>query len=353
MLTLHQKFKDKYSILPIQNKIYVILSLLSVFFAIFSTFANIVVNAGLLQIIMSNIMTATAVYFLYISLTIIKINRKRFFSIIIMIVIIFPFFWIIGAGSYGYVPYLYLISSLLIALLLNIRESIIAFIIQFITVLVLIIVEYNYPSIIIPYTSELLRTIDVAISFFIITSLIFISLSIIIREYNETIKELTLAKKQLETISNMDALSGIYNRRFLMKKLERCVLNNDNISTIMFDIDNFKMINDTYGHAIGDTVIKEVSSVLAANIRSEDIVGRIGGEEFLVILNNSNYTLAKSKAENLRKLIANHTWMFKDLNVTISGGVYSKKDTDDIEKILTEVDMFLYKSKNEGKNKIS
>ena len=125
------------------------------------------------------------------------------------------------------------------------------------------------------------------------------------------------------------------------------------VTVIMFDIDDFKIINDTYGHSIGDEVILGVSELLTLNTRENDIVGRIGGEEFLIVLSNANYGLALIIAEKLRLLISEKKWSKENLSVTVSGGVYTKEDTDTVEKTLEKVDVYLYKSKREGKNIIN
>jgi diguanylate cyclase (GGDEF)-like protein len=215
-------------------------------------------------------------------------------------------------------------------------------------------IENTYPNTITHYTSNSIRTLDLGLSFFIITAFIFVVLRKIMKEYTDTIEELETAKNKLRVISNTDELSGIYNRRYLLNRLEHNLLNSsNNISVIMFDIDDFKKINDTYGHTAGDEIIKKISWIFTNNIRSKDIVGRIGGEEFLIVLDDSNYNSAKLKAEHLRTLVANHKWSFENLKVTISGGVYSKKNADTIEDILKKVDVYLYKSKNNGKNRIN
>jgi diguanylate cyclase (GGDEF)-like protein len=120
----------------------------------------------------------------------------------------------------------------------------------------------------------------------------------------------------------------------------------------MLDIDNFKSVNDTYGHNMGDEVLKLVSIQIRKHIRRDDILGRIGGEEFLIVLQNTPLEDACQKAEELRKNIEDMRWDINDLHVTISGGVHTYKQGDSLDEFLDEADKLLYQAKNSGRNKM-
>ena len=118
----------------------------------------------------------------------------------------------------------------------------------------------------------------------------------------------------------------------------------------MIDIDYFKKVNDTYGHPIGDKVLIDVSRIIKENVRGCDLVGRYGGEEFLIIFVESDSREAFIAIEKIRKMISEYDFSYIEGNITISGGVCQfTTEENDIVKIADEN---LYKAKNSGRNKI-
>ena len=154
--------------------------------------------------------------------------------------------------------------------------------------------------------------------------------------------------KLLETMAYNDHLTGIYNRQMFAKVLEKEIENKkrhgDNISLLMLDIDHFKMINDTYGHEIGDKVLVSLTKLISSNLRTNDVFARWGGEEFMILLPRTDVNIAYHKAEELRKLIEE----YKDNNIpniTISIGVTQMLDYDKEQSAFIRVDEALYKAK--------
>lgn len=150
-----------------------------------------------------------------------------------------------------------------------------------------------------------------------------------------------------------DSLTQIYNRNFLFEKIKEVgqslVSRNIAVSFIMFDIDDFKLFNDTYGHLVGDDVLRKLSKLVKNNMRSGDIFGRYGGEEFLIIAPNTNIEEAAKLAENIRSMIEENSVR----NVTASFGVSQIEDSYDLESALKRSDDAMYKSKDNGRNKIT
>jgi diguanylate cyclase (GGDEF)-like protein/PAS domain S-box-containing protein len=165
-------------------------------------------------------------------------------------------------------------------------------------------------------------------------------------------KELSelLLKQSIE-----DTLTGIYNRRYLKDKLERHVnlakRYERPLSVIMFDIDFFKHINDTFGHDVGDKVLIATAKAVSENIRNTDIFARYGGEEFVIIAPETTKEDAKILAEKLRSLIENLHFE-EGINVTCSFGVVSLEKPDTKETLLKRVDDALYEAKRTGRNKV-
>jgi len=155
-------------------------------------------------------------------------------------------------------------------------------------------------------------------------------------------------KKELENKAYYDNLTGVYSRErfdfFLNEKLNQ----KREFSLIMFDIDHFKLVNDTYGHDIGDSVLTELTKLIFEHIREEDIFARWGGEEFMIIV-SLDLKNAKRFAQKLRKIIELHT--FKGVNhITCSFGIAEYKRYDSFEKLIKKVDKMLYLAKNSGRN---
>jgi len=160
----------------------------------------------------------------------------------------------------------------------------------------------------------------------------------------------------VKSMTLTDDLTKIYNRKFYDKKLlELLSLYNrykQTFSLIMFDIDNFKQVNDTYGHDQGDRVLIEMSNKVSSIIREEDWFCRIGGEEFMVLLPETNMKNAKFVAQKIRVDIQNLN-MIENHQITISLGVTQIVNGDDVDSIFKRVDKLLYRSKKSGKNRVS
>ncbi len=159
--------------------------------------------------------------------------------------------------------------------------------------------------------------------------------------------------EQIEKLATTDSLTGIFNRFQIMKllnmELERAKRYNKVFSVIIFDIDNFKKINDTYGHQKGDMVLQKVASLLKENLRQTDFFGRLGGEEFIVIAPETKAEDAFKLAEKLRKLLENAN--FDSVGqVTASFGISQYEKGKDVNQLLKEADEALYIAKRKGKN---
>lgn len=172
-------------------------------------------------------------------------------------------------------------------------------------------------------------------------------------ESNQTIESLM---KSIETSLYKDELTGIYNKRVIYEKLEKLIsLNISPTSLIMLDIDLFKSINDNYGHIIGDKVLKFFASVIDSCIKNKNhYLGRFGGEEFIIVLANSNMKDGTILAEKIRKTVEKSTYDKDNLNIKLSCslGGYTIKHTNNIstEDFINLADRNLYIAKRNGRN---
>ncbi len=170
--------------------------------------------------------------------------------------------------------------------------------------------------------------------------------------------DITLQKRvedELTEMSLKDELTGLFNRRcfnqVLPREMERAARYNQKLSLVLYDIDHFKKVNDTYGHQVGDVVLKELSNLIKNSLRNVDYLFRIGGEEFAIILTDTDLEGALAAAEKLRKRVEEYSFPHVG-KVTISLGVATMKPQDTPKTLLKRADDALYRAKRKGRNRV-
>lgn len=174
---------------------------------------------------------------------------------------------------------------------------------------------------------------------------------------NRIITQLTNQVKTLEEKSNLDSLTKVFNRRALTAYLKKICLNKNksySFYVLMLDLDNFKKINDNYGHIAGDKVLIFVANILKKTLRDGDKIFRYGGEEFIVILNRIDTSHCDKIANRLLSLIRENQLIYKgkSLSVTASIGATNYKSGDTPDSLVARADEALYKAKDNGKDQI-
>ena len=176
------------------------------------------------------------------------------------------------------------------------------------------------------------------------------------RQLNEQNKELRGARQRIEELSRRDALTGLTNRRWLDEVLgtevERARRYQTPFSVAMADLDLFKDINDSFGHAVGDQVLKATAKALEGAVRMTDVVGRYGGEEFLVLLPNTELPQALMLAERMRAGLHLMPVTFRPEPVTASFGVAQWVSEDSVASLVDRADKALYEAKRTGRDKV-
>ena len=175
-------------------------------------------------------------------------------------------------------------------------------------------------------------------------------------ELEEINRKLGLANEKLKTAAIIDGMTGLYNRKEIQSQIEKKLgnIHNEKFSVAMFDIDNFKQVNDTYGHQEGDAVIIALADLLNnehASYTERLSAGRWGGEEFMLLLNDTDVSSAALIADLIRQCFAN-TGFPVVRTQTVSIGVTQATEDDNIDTLCTRVDTALYKAKKTGKNKV-
>lgn len=164
--------------------------------------------------------------------------------------------------------------------------------------------------------------------------------------------------RELEQLASTDPVTGLNNRRELMRQLSdelsRAHRYERLLSVLMIDIDNFKSLNDTYGHQAGDHVLAEFADIFHNTCRSADIIGRYGGEEFVILAPETSLTQASQFAELLAKQVRARRIAFDNetISVSCSIGVTAIRQKDSTDQILKRADQTMYRAKASGKDKV-
>ena len=185
------------------------------------------------------------------------------------------------------------------------------------------------------------------------------------QELSHMSKEVELLKRELQQVkeeSMSDALTGIANRKAFDRDLQavfgEAAQGNKTFSLLLVDIDYFKKFNDTYGHLIGDKVLRFVATALNRGVESEDLCARYGGEEFAILLKGASLNVARNTAEKLRQIVSSRALKDSSNNneygkITVSIGVAQYKRGEDSDELIARADTALYSAKQQGRNRVA
>jgi diguanylate cyclase (GGDEF)-like protein len=160
---------------------------------------------------------------------------------------------------------------------------------------------------------------------------------------------------ELRRLAATDGLTGTLNRAGFFEPAQQMCEQREHLALLMVDVDHFKSINDQYGHAVGDSALRHIAVVLRQATRETDLLGRVGGEEFVVVLPNSSMAMAASVAERIRSRVAGSAleWGDRLIAMTVSVGVAIRQPNDrKIDDIMARADAALYRAKNSGRNRV-
>lgn len=179
-----------------------------------------------------------------------------------------------------------------------------------------------------------------------------------VRDLQNNLDELHYRHNLLEHEAGLDHLTGLANRQRIMTLLSNSFStrqrNNIPLSVIMADLDLFKWVNDTYGHQVGDQVLQTIAARIESAVREKDVVGRYGGEEFIVVLANKTLEQASQIAERIRTQIGDTPIKTRNtvIQMTISLGIAEARHSDSVEKLISRADTALYQAKKNGRNTV-
>ncbi len=353
------RFYDKYfgDQIPLKVKFLNIAALGGAISSIPATITSIISGSGWPGIISS---LATIVLFLFVFVftqVTKKYNAAIFIAIYGLNFVVFPALYFTTGGTKSGMPIYFVLGIIFTVLMMRSKMMVVTLVLETIGYSFLFYFGFKHPEYIANLT-ETASTRDIALDFFIVAFCLAFLVKILSLYYETEQQRTNELLVKLEEMSVKDPLTGAYNRRFLLKYLEssmeRNYKNNTPVSIIMFDIDKFKLLNDDYGHLVGDDVIRTLSAIFLESCRTYDIVARYGGEEFLIVLPGAGEETAFKRAEQIRKRV--ECTKFSEViqrPVTISGGVSTFSSTmKTTEEFISVADKYLYLAKENGRNRI-
>lgn len=273
------------------------------------------------------------------------INLIRYTYIIFSCLIYYPFGFLTSPGTYSamafYSVVFFFISTILVY---HTWEYIFPFL-TFLISLALFIFEGQHPETYHLYTTPSSRAFDLSVNFFVVAFVISLTVHILNHYFQNE-------HERIFDVSMTDPLTGIYNRRYLYQMFDQ----NNSINTrtpitftlLMMDLNNFKAINDRYGHTEGDAVLKSFSDALVASCRKNDIPIRYGGDEFILILIGANLNEAKQVEHRIEEIFYETCKKYVDVALSVSFG-YAESNKGHFDEIIKKADDLLYKNKSKVK----
>lgn len=286
-----------------------------------------------------------------------KTDKKKN-SLIIVIALnfmLFPGLFFTSGGVQSGMPLYFLLGIYVCSVVLTKRTKWVMLFLAICNYAVILWTGFQYPEWVVPIKEEM-RTSDVISSFVIVSACVAAITYIVISEYEKGHEYVLHMNEILENTSNVDALTGLYNRRYLNKELknwQECHNPNETLAIIFLDIDDFKKINDIYGHQEGDNILIKISDVIKKAVGEKGIVSRYGGEEIIVVVYGSNVSEVWDIAECIRTETQDTVTVGDDRQkISISGGISSYKQGMSIDELINDADRKLYQAKKAGKNRI-
>ena len=318
-----------------------------------------------------SVVLMTALIFVFtmiLSVISIRFPRHRQMQKVLLVIVInflfFPSVFFPSGGIYSGVILFFLAGLFLVGITLRGSLSVILFTASLLVMQVTLFIAHKHPALVSPMT-EPQHFHDVQVTLFLSGMSVYAITTLILTAYERERHHNEVLMEKLRNLSTRDALSGLYNRRELFRRLEIVYndhpaersekLSRDHQYIAMFDVDNFKHLNDTYGHSFGDTVLAAVAHVLdeSADPKHGEMASRYGGEEFVCLLTASGLEEAVARVDAMRQKIAKLRFEeVPGLGVTISGGVVPCNSENDLKKVMHNVDELLYEAKARGKNRI-
>ena len=285
-----------------------------------------------------------------------QFQLSRIISILILVFGYFPILWIFNGGDGGSIPYFIpgIISFVTISIIdpwESKRSKVISVVMALVfcaVVISLIVIEFIHPEWVFMYPDPVAQMADT----------IFGAVFAIFGNYMLIRACLGLYYQQLARVNEiaiLDAMTGLYNHNHIVDRLteeiNRVSRSGVPLSIMIMDVDHFKKINDTYGHIMGDRVMKQVSHAIKTNCRSIDLIGRYGGDEILVVLPETTAEMAMVSGERLLEKVRGLEFD-RELTLTCSAGIAQFENGNTADNLIEKADQGLYQAKDAGRNRV-
>ncbi len=354
---------------PIRQKFFHLIFIFMTSGALLGTLVNYLIGSSHESILIAGSLALVApligIWGIYI-----KDHQEIFLQVTIAIVnlVLLPILYLTGGGIESGLPAYFVLGIALTLFLTKTKFGYVLVTIEVIHYVFVIYISYKFPQwlINIPALEHLgsapARDFTygaILTNIFIIASILGFLTKILFNLYKKENKLVVDSIAEIKRLSTIDPLTNVYNRRYmytyLTEQVELAKRDGTPLSVALFDIDKFKLLNDNYGHLLGDDVLKALSHILKNACRPGEIVARYGGEEFIMILPGLDNNAAYKRANEIRECLEQSYLspeLPKDKPVTISGGVSTYTDGLNEEKLVSIADENLYRAKENGRNQI-
>ncbi|MDO5603030.1 MAG: GGDEF domain-containing protein, partial [Oscillospiraceae bacterium] len=271
--------------------------------------------------------------------------------------LLFPVTFFTSGGLLSGMPMYFVLGIVFTSILLEGKLQLIFTLLCLVNDCILLAVAYYVPSLVTPLPAGAAFLTDVIISFIVLCFCTCTAFVLLSRAHEQEHTKVEHFNEYLREQSIHDPLTNLFNRRYLLDTMDEYILAAQRqkvpFCIVMFDIDLFKRVNDTYGHLAGDGVLRNFSQLLLMETRPGDLAGRYGGEEFILLLPRTNFHEAESFANNLREIVESCSLMDTQQEiVTVSGGVGIWRQGMTVQDLIEDADKKLYQAKQTGRNKI-
>lgn len=332
---------------PLEYRIYMIFFFEFLLISLLSATTNTLLEKGALGVTLQWIVNALCIAVLIIPVKVRMAIQKPLLIFVSFVYI--PFLYFQTAGYDGTALLFAPLAIFLLAIIFKGRRRVVIIALNILVFIGCCLVEYFNPGIIVPHATAADKLIDLVVALTLSTS----GLAIMAVYISNAFKE---ERDHIKALMNEDALTGAYARRYLFKQLPREIAiaqrSGKPLSILMFDLDYFKRINDTYGHSFGDEILQAVARAVSVKLRPYDIFSRYGGEEFIVVLPGTSFDEAFGIAERLRQAVESLD-CGNGVKVSISLGAAEYRYDESHEMFIERVDQYLYEAKNTGRNRAS
>lgn len=254
---------------------------------------------------------------------------------------------------YGNASAVYLILGIVgLAVFFPRRMVVISYIFTLLEYLTIMLISFRRPSrwSVMDEYSKMGTTFG---SFLIVAVSVFAIIFVLLRRYEEQRKQLLDLSGNLEFAANHDPLTKLYNRRYLVKQIEEWMhMTGKNFWIVLMDVDDFKAVNDTYGHGYGDDVLREVGRLMTEEMQTRGIASRFGGEEFMLVFEQDDREQVHSSVRKIQEGLRAYSQATRQIDITVSGGMERYEADKQLDLLFTSADRKLYTAKNAGKNRI-